>query len=220
MAVGNMTSIGIRIKELRNLRGFSQDELAHKLNLTKSTISQWELGKAYPKRKNIIQLSDFFDVAVEFLEHGIRSESELKESKNADYHNEIKTIPFYHHVNATAGNGVCNSNESHRFIHIKDLPCLDIQSLFCIKASGDSMEPVIKHGSLLVIDSSQTHIVDGKMYVFQQDDFLRVKIFSYEKNQIRVSSYNKEYSDELYRFDELTNLKIIGKVVWFSTRID
>ncbi|WP_390253077.1 helix-turn-helix domain-containing protein [Vibrio parahaemolyticus] len=76
-----MTSIGIRIKELRNLRGFSQDELAHKLNLTKSTISQWELGKAYPKRKNIIQLSDFFDVAVEFLEHGIRSESELKESK-------------------------------------------------------------------------------------------------------------------------------------------
>nr|WP_257974793.1 S24 family peptidase [Vibrio parahaemolyticus] len=49
---------------------------------------------------------------------------------------------------------------------------------------------------------------------------MRVKIFSYEKNQIRVSSYNKEYSDELYRFDELTNLKIIGKVVWFSTRID
>lgn len=82
------------------------------------------------------------------------------------------------------------------------------------------MEPVIKHGSLLVIDSSQTNIVDGKMYVFQQDDFLRVKIFSYEKNQIRVSSYNKEYGDEIYRFDELTNLKIIGKVVWFSTRID
>ncbi|MDN4708516.1 S24 family peptidase [Vibrio parahaemolyticus] len=52
---------------------------------------------------------------------------------------------------------------------------------FCITASGDSMEPVIKHGSLLVIDSSQTNIVDGKMYVFQQDDFLRVKIFSYEK---------------------------------------
>ncbi len=30
------------------------------------------------------------------------------------------------------------------------------------------MEPVIKHGSLLVIDSSQTHIVDGKMYVFNK----------------------------------------------------
>ncbi|MDN4697335.1 helix-turn-helix transcriptional regulator [Vibrio parahaemolyticus] len=61
-----MTSIGIRIKELRNLRGFSQDELAHKLNLTKSTISQWELGKAYPKRKNIIQLSDFLMLQLSF----------------------------------------------------------------------------------------------------------------------------------------------------------
>ncbi|TOK04729.1 peptidase S24 [Vibrio parahaemolyticus] len=217
MLMGNMSSLGIRIKELRNLHGLSQDELAHGVNLTKSTISQWELGKAYPKRKNIIQLSDFFDTTVEYLEHGVRTELELKESDNS---NEIKTIPFYHHVNAAAGSGVCNSNESHRFIHIKELSCLNVQSLFCIIASGDSMEPVIKHGSLLVIDSSQTNIVDGKMYVFQQDDFLRVKIFSYEKNQIRVSSYNKEYGDELYRFDELTNLKIIGKVVWFSTRID
>ncbi|ELB2105249.1 helix-turn-helix transcriptional regulator [Vibrio parahaemolyticus] len=217
-----MSSLGIRIKELRNLHGLSQDELAHGVNLTKSTISQWELGKAYPKRKNIIQLSDFFDTTVEYLEHGIRTESELKEkeSDDSEYCDEIKTIPFYHHVNAAAGSGVRNSNESHRFIHIKELPCLNVQSLFCITASGDSMEPVIKHGSLLVIDSSQTNIVDGKMYVFQQDDFLRVKIFSYEKNQIRVSSYNKEYGDEIYRFDELTNLKIIGKVVWFSTRID
>ncbi|MDN4697334.1 hypothetical protein QYZ45_27740 [Vibrio parahaemolyticus] len=91
------------------------------------------IGKSLSKKEEYYSTVRLFDVAVEFLEHGIRSESELKESKNADYHNEIKTIPFYHHVNATAGNGVCNSNESHRFIHIKDLPCLDIQSLFALQ---------------------------------------------------------------------------------------
>ncbi|HHP0488834.1 TPA: S24 family peptidase, partial [Vibrio harveyi] len=86
--------------------------------------------------------------------------------------------------------------------------------------TGDSMEPVLKHGSLLVVDTSKTDIIDGKMYVFNQDETLRVKVFSYEKQFIKLTSYNKNYTDELYRFDEMNKLRVIGQVVYFSTKLD
>ena len=46
----NMTdSPGTRIKYLRQLTGLSQEELGYKLNVTRQTVSKWELGQTTPE---------------------------------------------------------------------------------------------------------------------------------------------------------------------------
>ncbi|WP_085344645.1 XRE family transcriptional regulator [Vibrio sp. ArtGut-C1] len=210
---------GINIKRYRESLGISQESLGDAIGVTKSTISNWEIGKSYPKRGNLLKLSQELNVSVYDIEN-----STINEEADKSYIskcNELKMIPFYTNVRASAGHGFINNDETFKYVHIEDLPPnSNFKCLFCILATGDSMEPVLKHGSLIVVDTSKTDIIDGKMYVFCQDDTLRIKIFSYEKQLIRVKSYNNNYADELYRFDEMSKLKIIGQVVYFSTKLN
>ena len=52
-----MVAIGERIKESRKQKSLTQQELAEKLNVTRSAISNWEVGRNYPNLDLIIQIS-------------------------------------------------------------------------------------------------------------------------------------------------------------------
>ena len=55
------------IKILRKSAGLSQEELAAKLNITQTAISQWETGKTYPDMQQAIAMSNLFDTSVDYL---------------------------------------------------------------------------------------------------------------------------------------------------------
>ena len=54
-------------KKLRKEKKLTQIELSNILGLDQTTISKWELGKAFPDIEMLIKLSDFFDVSIDFL---------------------------------------------------------------------------------------------------------------------------------------------------------
>ena len=56
-----------KIVMLRKQKRFSQEELAECLNVSRQTISRWELGTALPDATNIVQLSKLFDVSSDYL---------------------------------------------------------------------------------------------------------------------------------------------------------
>lgn len=56
-----------KIRKLRDGLGLTQGELADKLGVTYSAVSQWENGRATPRSKVLKQLSDLFGVPVSEL---------------------------------------------------------------------------------------------------------------------------------------------------------
>lgn len=56
-----------RLKELRVERGVGQVELAKALSVSKGIISFWENNLREPTMSNLINLSKFFDVSIDFL---------------------------------------------------------------------------------------------------------------------------------------------------------
>ena len=58
-----------KITELRKKKGISQEELAEILNVSRQTISRWEVGTALPDAVNLVQLSKVFDVSTDYLLH-------------------------------------------------------------------------------------------------------------------------------------------------------
>jgi transcriptional regulator with XRE-family HTH domain len=56
-----------RLKILRLERGLSQQELSTKLNIPRTTISSWELGRRSPDIKMLEILADFFKVSIDYL---------------------------------------------------------------------------------------------------------------------------------------------------------
>lgn len=56
-----------RLRELRTQRGYSQSELAKKLNVSKSTVSMLEVGSRKPSFEMLELIGDFFNVDIDFL---------------------------------------------------------------------------------------------------------------------------------------------------------
>lgn len=59
--------LGTRIYEIRKNMGWSQVDLAKKLNITKQTISNWENDNIQPSIEMLIRLAKLFGVSTDYL---------------------------------------------------------------------------------------------------------------------------------------------------------
>ena len=57
----------MRLKELREARSLSQDDLGNALGLSKSSISNYENGYRQPDMETLISIADYFDVTVDYV---------------------------------------------------------------------------------------------------------------------------------------------------------
>ena len=60
-------TIGEKIKELRQGKGYSQGQLALRLNIHRNHISLWETDRCEPSISNCIALADVFNVTLDEL---------------------------------------------------------------------------------------------------------------------------------------------------------
>lgn len=56
-----------KLMELRKKSGLSQEELGEKLNVTRQTISKWELGQTTPEMEKLKEMASFFQISVDEL---------------------------------------------------------------------------------------------------------------------------------------------------------
>ena len=55
------------LKTLRKSKGFTQEELAARLNVVRQTVSQWEKGQSVPDAEMLVKLAEIFEVSVSQL---------------------------------------------------------------------------------------------------------------------------------------------------------
>ncbi|MDI6604079.1 MAG: helix-turn-helix transcriptional regulator [Thermoanaerobacteraceae bacterium] len=58
---------GERLSQLRKEKGLTQEELAKALNMTRSSLSLYEIGKRDPDTDTLRKIADFFNVSVDYL---------------------------------------------------------------------------------------------------------------------------------------------------------
>lgn len=81
--------INEKIYNLRKEHNLSQEELADKLNVSRQTISKWELGESCPDFDKIVPLCELFDISTEEL---LRDKKEIVQSENSQKVDVIKAI--------------------------------------------------------------------------------------------------------------------------------
>ena len=60
-------TLGEKILTLRKARGWSQEELAGRIGVTRQALSRWESDTAVPDTVNVVELSDLFGVSCDYL---------------------------------------------------------------------------------------------------------------------------------------------------------
>lgn len=129
---------------------------------------------------------------------------------------EIKQIyPYKHKVSQEKdkpGNGY---NMSHLFFPKEWFSTrhLNRENLVAINVIGDSLEPDIPDGSLILVDTSQKELKNGEVYVFNIDDDLLIKTIIHDFDGYIARSKNATYPDIRLEKERVSTLNIVGRAV-------
>lgn len=221
-----------RLKELvgqHSIRAFAQ-----RVGLAQNTIHNM-LNGSHPRLDNLITIANACNVAVEWLAtgRGPKSYSPPHRLQEAAGHysdaptplNEFCFIPFF-------DNPIPNQPWNSAALERYKLPfrCdwlyaegLAPEHLVSIKAQGDTMEPLIRSGDILLIDTRHTQPAEG-LYVLKINHHLAIKrLQRLDENRIRIKNDNPAYDSvdmDIAQLNDNTSdhYTIIGKVVWSGRR--
>lgn len=81
-----------KLYELRKQKGFSQEELANRLNVSRQTVSKWEVGDSTPDMEKLIAISDLFGISLdELILDKVPTPPPVVQSAKSEVYSEIKS---------------------------------------------------------------------------------------------------------------------------------
>lgn len=167
-------------------------------------------------------LENFKSLLWHFPDYGPVVQAAVKEL--AEQAEQLALVPFYD-IEASAGHGFLVDQElqTSQMAFRKDwLKQKGLQASKCalIKAKGDSMEPTIHDGDLLLVDTSIDHIKDDSIYIVQTDSHLIVKRLQQNLDgSLTIISDNRMYNQQVLGAEQAKEIKIAGRVRWYGHEI-
>lgn len=231
-----------RILSRRKSLKLTQEAVAKIVGVNRVSVSNWETDSksgGMPSGKHLINLAKALKVTPDWILNGDATPPDLNqvESISAAYsvgsfdtwdsltpleEDEVE-IPFYKEVELSAGNGSVVQRESTGFklrFAKSTLRRYNIQPdmAACVVVSGNSMEPVLPDQATVGIDTANTRIKDGDMFAIDHGGMLRVKVlYRLPGGGLRLRSFNRdEYPDEDCSPEQAKQVKVLGRVFWYS----
>jgi len=92
------------------------------------------------------------------------------------------------------------------------------KDMVLIKVSGDSMEPTLLNGDLVLVDRGRNYLEpQGGVYAIALDDVIMIKRVQPTGDRVRIISDNKMYEPFEVAADQV---KVNGKVIWFARELE
>ena len=206
--------IGERIRQVRG--SANRDEFSSKFGVSKNTIGRYESGQSSPNAKFLKKLCEVYDVNLDWLMYGTGPVHRQELNCQSD---NFEFIPMAE-AKLSAGGGAFVISESYRDYYAFRSDWLSntltsVKNAVLMRVTGDSMEPTIYDGDIVMLDTGRTHVYDGSIYALRMDDTIMIKRLSLRPgDKIRVISDNRrEYEPyETGRAD----VHVIAQVVWFA----
>ncbi len=137
-------------------------------------------------------------------------------------------IPLYN-LRAAAGHGAINETEevadvlAFKADWVKTVLRANKSDLFLMYVDGDSMEPTLRPGDIILIDKRDMPVNREGIYVLKMDSVLLTKrLQRLPGGIIQVTSDNSVYKPFEIRLDQpsadIDKITIIGRVVWAGRR--
>ena len=78
---GDDVTTGEKLALLRRQRGMTQEELSEVLNVSRQSVSRWEMDVAFPETDKLIRLSKLFDCSIDFL---LKNDYQVDQKKSTE----------------------------------------------------------------------------------------------------------------------------------------
>lgn len=212
---------------MRVLRGdMTQSEFARHVGIPLSTLRQYETG-SQPSIENAARIADAFDVSLDWLveRSGARGNFGLGPGEAGP--SDRVRLPRYD-IHASAGQGALVVSDlvkeylsvSREWLRRNLPPWAPPNAVVgVLEGSGDSMEPTIRDGDLIMVvqDVDRRVVERGGIFVLSLDrDRLLLKRLQLMTNgDLTIISDNRNYAPETIPRDQLEDRVIIHGQVFF-----
>jgi len=209
----------------------SADKLAKAAGVSPSALRKWLRGEAEPSRERLIAFADATGVEIAWLVRG-EGEQPLLEDVSSRRRDSVERGPTgaspierfvllpHRPKAAAAGAGRPEADMPAEFIAfrqdwIRTVLDLDPEQILLISATGDSMEPGIRDGDLLLVDTRQAAFSEFGVYVFEaRGERLVKRVQRKFDGTLYVISDNTIYQPEVISSELAVEIRVIGKVIW------
>lgn len=206
-----MTELGLKPADIVRLTGVS-----------KGTVSFWMSGTNRAKGANLIKLAKALNCSPDWLETGRGGPSDLPATK-IPHESDYALIPQY------TAKGECGDGYLNGHVEIKSglafkrewLSRMHVrpENLHVIYAEGDSMEPYIFEGDVVLFDASQREPKDKQVYVIRRPggDLSIKRLIQQLSGTWLIRSDNPDKAsnpDEQVSPEALHEMPILGRVIW------
>lgn len=191
-----------RIKKLREEFGYTQQDLANKLNGSKSVIGLYENEMRKPSLEILVKLSEIFDCSIDY----ILCKTNIK---NAVIN--VARIPILGTVKA--GYDWLAEENVVDYITLKEnIP--NIKEYYALRITGDSMLPLLSEGDIVIVHD-QDDVESGQTaVVLINGEEATVKKLIKTNEGIELHSMNPYYPVKKFTYEDMKSIpvKIIGRV--------
>ena len=204
---------GYKIAEARIAKGWSQQELADRMETTQQTIQRYESGARDIKSSVLIKLSAVLDVTISYL-LGLENAS-IPNNSTVD-------VPSY---------GAIAAGTPIEMVEVKDSQPVPVKvherfpKAFLLKVEGESMNRILPNGSYALIDPAQKEPISGKPYavcVNGYDATIKRVVKLSNGFELTPDSSDPTFRPTVYDFNEpgTDPVTIIGRVVLYVLPFD
>ena len=200
-----MQYISSNIRHLRHLKGWSQEQLADRIDVTRARIGSYEENRCDPPIDILLRLSRLYHIAIDALIKADLRKYDLDSMMNIA-HNRIlfpivvdpKNNELIEVVTIKASAGYLSGYSDPQYIEqlpLMNLPFRIVGKHRAFPIKGDSMPP-LKEGCFVVAKfmESLKEIKDGNTYILvTRDDGIVYKRLYNKGKTIELHSDNKQY---------------------------
>ena len=189
----------MKLKELRKLNKITQDKLAEKIGVARSTISMYEVGASEPDIQILTKLANFFNCSIDYLLGNDKKSQGVK-------------IPVLGVIPAGIPIEAVEDVLGYEEITPK---LASTGEFFALKVKGDSMLPDIKNGDILIV-RQQEDAENGDTCVIMVNGYdATVKKIKKMESGIMLIPNNSDFETMFFCNEEILSLpvRIIGKAI-------
>ena len=223
-------NIGKRLKEWRSEKKLVQTEVGSRVGVNQSMISEIERGVKDPSIELLAKISKATGLSADYF-LGLKEKEvspplsvrvsystkfddpQLPRERESDY----LPVPIVEPKVAAGSPQVVSSEQviDVAFIHRRAIKKKNPQDLLCTFVAGDSMEPILRHGAIVCIDTKARpekggKVQKGSIWAVRKDEGAVVKHIQLLENAVVLVSANPDYPVEIVRDPGA----IIGRVIW------
>ncbi len=199
--------IGERIRQARERKGLTQEQLGQIVGVSDAAVSQWETGGIQPAQKNLPKIAQALGVTRSWLLDGDTA-SESQPRPLATFLD--RDLPLY--GGTVGGNGVVMLNRGEEVDRVHRPAALaNVRDAFGLIISGDSMEPMFMQGDIAYVHPAKPAMPRRGVVIEMHDGHAEIKEFvSQDDNVIRCRQHNPP-KDLRYRKADVKRIyRVIG----------